>query len=163
MTLRVHDLRRDMNELATETWLKIATGDPRGLRFGENALTDHNLWILDQKHAGLNVHHFNQYEEKKSGADWEWWIGSASTGWLCLRIQAKRVQRKTYPELDHPGSGDNDHQYDTLIDSCDLTQGQYPLHVFYNGWTQSYFGDPAGWAKPAKWRACPRNAAPGVR
>lgn len=150
-----------MNDLAEETWSKISTGGPRGLNFGEDSLTDHNLWILDRQHPGLNVHHYNQSEERYSGADWEWWIGSDARGWICLRIQAKRIYKKSYPQLDHPGEGDSDYQYDTLIDSCDLSHGQYPLHVFYNGWAKDHFGDQTGWAKPANWLACPRSAQPG--
>ncbi|MET8838036.1 DUF6615 family protein [Micromonospora sp. NPDC004540] len=154
-------LRRDMNDLAVETWRKIETGDAQGLTFGENSLTDHNLWTLAQKHPGLNVHRFSQNREKETGADWEWWIGSMAQGWLCLRVQAKRAYRRTYPELDHAGNGDDDYQYDTLINSCNVMTGEYPLHVFYNGWKRKYFGHDSGWAAPAKWRACSGNAEPG--
>ncbi|MBY8863897.1 hypothetical protein K7711_46060 [Nocardia sp. CA2R105] len=77
------------------------------------------------------------------GADWEWWVGSASDGWLCLRIQAKRINASGYPMLDHPGFEDNDHQYDTLIEAC-RDPHFLPYHVFYNGWERTRFQAPDG-------------------
>lgn len=32
---------------------------------------------------------FSRHGESRSGADWEWWIGSKRLGWRCARIQAK--------------------------------------------------------------------------
>lgn len=159
MPLNVALLRRDMNQLAVETWQKIDTGDRQGTRFREDSLTDHNLWILARDHPGLNLRRFNQSEEKSTGADWEWWIGADSMGWICLKIQAKRNYGASYPRLDHPGDSDGDYQYDTLINSCSR-DGEYPLHVFYNGWSRRSFGSDSGWPQSARWRACTGNLTP---
>jgi hypothetical protein len=84
--LNVTRLRCDMNRLAVETWRKNDTGDRQGVRFREDSLTDHSLRVLARDHPGFNVHRFNQSEEKRTGADWEWWIGADSTGWICLSL-----------------------------------------------------------------------------
>jgi hypothetical protein len=157
--LNVGKLRRDMNRLAVETWRKIEIGDRQGIRFGEDSLTDHNLWTLAQDHPGLNVYRFSQRQEKNTGADWEWWIGADRTGWICLRIQAKRNYAMSYPRLDHPGNNDDDFQYDALINSCSR-DGQYPLHVLYNGWHRHAFGTDNGWPEAADWLACAGNLRP---
>lgn len=159
MSLNVNKLRRDMDRLAVDTWRKIETGDRQGIRFREDSLTDHNLWTLARDHPGLNVYQFSQREERKTGADWEWWIGADSTGWICLRIQAKRNYGKSYPQLDHPGNNDDDFQYDTLINSCGR-DGEYPLHVLYNGWHQYAFGADNGWPENASWLACAGGLRP---
>jgi hypothetical protein len=148
-----------MDRLAIETWRKIDTGDRQGITFREDSLTDHNLWVLVRDHPGLNVHRFNQSEEKRTGADWEWWIGADSTGWICLRIQAKRNYGISYPRLDHPGNDDDDYQYDTLINSC-WQDGQYPLHVLYNGWHRHAFGTDNGWPRSARWLPCTGDLRP---
>ncbi|WBB53892.1 DUF6615 family protein [Verrucosispora sp. WMMD573] len=160
MTLDVRRLRHQMNELAVETWHKIETGDRVGLKFSETSITDHNLWILDRSHPTLTVHKLNQNQEALVGADWEWWIGSTREGWIRLAIQAKRVHGRSYSQLGHPGNADDNYQYDLLIDSCDLRYGEYPLHIFYNGWPIGRFREGDGWAHPAEWRACPRSFQP---
>lgn len=160
MPLHKERLRSDLNRLAELTWKKIETGDRSGLAFREDSITDHNLWELSQAHPDLHVYRYNQAQERTSGADWEWWIGSHQDGWLCLRIQAKRVYGSSYPELVHAGRGDDDFQYDTLIDSCDEKRGEYPIHVFYNGWQHGRFKSGTYWAAPAAWRACPNGRGP---
>lgn len=160
MPLHRELLRKDLNRLAELTWKKIETGDRSGLTFREDSITDHNLWELSQAHPDLHVYRYNQVQERTSGADWEWWIGSHQDGWLCLRIQAKRVHKASYPELGHAGRGDSDFQYDTLIESCDEKSGEYPMHVFFNGWHQGRFKQGTYWAWPAAWRACPNGRGP---
>lgn len=140
----------DLDLLADETWVRIVEGDQRGLRVREDTVTDMNLLDLDIRHTGLHVHRYTQNAESISGADWEWWIGHGGE-WLCLRIQAKRVDGMTYRQLDHPGERADEYQYDTLIRRSQ-TDGPHihPIYVFYNGWRQ-------GWPRSTKWNACPNG------
>lgn len=122
-----------MDRLASETWRKVEFGDQSGIKFREDSLTEHNLLQLRMVHPQLKVRRFNQSQEKTVGADWEWWVGSPTERWYCLRIQAKRAHGSAYKYLDHPGVKLGSYQYETLIDSCKRTSGMYPFHVFYNG------------------------------
>lgn len=150
-TFRLNQHQREklvsaMDDLAIRTWDLIVEGDARGLRVREDTITDLNLLALDTAGLGLFVHRFTQQAEYTSGADWEWWIGAAGH-WLCLRMQAKRVDVDTYRQLDHPGHGSDDYQYDVLINGC-REPWLHPLYVFYNGWAD-------GWPADAAWNACP--------
>lgn len=148
-----------MDRLASQTWDKVARGDKWGLKFREDSLTDHNLFELATLHPALVVDKHNGYREKRSGADWEWWVGSVATGWVALRVQAKRLHGFGFDYLDHAGALPGERQYDTLIRECASLPAHYPLHVFYSGWHT-----PAGhnqWPSDAVWHACPRSEGPG--
>ena len=143
-----------MDDLAHATWLRILTGDDRGIRQREDTITETILLDLDVRQPDLIVHRFNQNEENAVGADWEWFIGSDRAGWFCLRIQAKRVDQGQYKQLGHPGHGTDDYQYDTLIRSCSESTAatgvkSFPYYVFFNGF--------AKWPSDATWSGCPRG------
>jgi hypothetical protein len=154
----VRALKQRMDRLAVQTWRKIEVGGKLNLSFAETSITDHNLFVLANRHPWLRVHKFTQSRESTVGADWEWFIGAQQTGWLCLRIQAKRVYDGRYRELTHPGHGEDSYQYDTLIAGC--TRGEIPLHVFYNGWDADAFATGSRWPGSSIWRACPRGNPP---
>jgi len=80
-----------MNWLATRTWQDYADSSKYRLSLDEETTTDRNLLELRRSFPDLHVHKYTRQREHIVGADWEWWIGSDSEGWLCLRIQAKRV------------------------------------------------------------------------
>ncbi|MEU5760462.1 DUF6615 family protein [Nocardia sp. NPDC047648] len=142
------DLRSTMNWLAVRTWKDYADSSLYRLSLDEETTTDRNLLELRRSFPDLHVHKFTRQREHTVGADWEWWVGSDSEGWLCLRIQAKRVFATTYKQLDHPGTKrgrhQGRHQYDTLISSCKLAGYLFPFHVFYNGWEASRFARQGG-------------------
>lgn len=145
------DLRRTMNQLAWDTWLEYEDGSRYGLEPGEESITDRNLLELRRRHPGLHVHKYTHVKERKVGADWEWWIGSDAEGWICLRIQAKRIHSKHYAMLEHPGAEEGEFQYQTLIGGCAEAAHIFPFHVFYNGWEPTRFAtgpvpeDVAAW------------------
>ncbi|WP_146099033.1 DUF6615 family protein [Nocardia nova] len=134
----MNTLRAFMDELAAQTWWKYRDGHSLGLAPAEESVTDSNLLELHRRFPQLAVRRLTKSAEKRVGADWEWWVGSASDGWLCLRIQAKRINDSGYPMLDHPGFEDDDRQYEALIRSCQDTHF-FPYHVFYNGWERTRF------------------------
>ncbi|MEU2104568.1 MULTISPECIES: DUF6615 family protein [unclassified Nocardia] len=142
------DLCSAMNWLAVRTWQDYADSSRYRLSLDEETTTDRNLLELRRLFPDLHVHKYTRQREHTVGADWEWWIGSDSEGWLCLRIQAKRVFATTYKQLDHPGAKRGVHQgkyqYDTLISSCRMAGYIFPFHVFYNGWEASRFARRSG-------------------
>ncbi len=156
--LNILALAKDLDRLANETWEKITLGDPWGLKFREDSVTDHNLFDLARKHPRLLVDKHSGRREKRSGADWEWWVGSDPLGWVVLRIQAKRLHGFNFSMLDHDGELDHEKQYETLIRQCLGRPGHYPFHVFYSGWADAA-GKPA-WPSDACWNVCPAGVRP---
>lgn len=155
--MNLFDLRDSMEALAWATWLDYRDGFRYGLIPGEESITDRNLLELRREHPDdLHVHRYTRNKERQVGADWEWWIGTDDDGWLCVRIQAKRIYTKTYETLDHPGAKESEFQYQTLIRSC-LKSHVYPFHVFYNGWEPDRFrlddrdDDVEAWAANPWW------------
>lgn len=63
----------------------------------------------------LHIKKFTRHQERRNGADWEWWVGSDDDGWLCPRVQAKRIYDQRYERLDHRDDTTRVFQYDTLI------------------------------------------------
>lgn len=149
-----------MDELADLTWDKVAKGEQWGVKFREDSLTDHNLFTLASAFPQLLVQKHSGPTETNSGADWEWWVGSDATGWVVLRVQAKRAHGYTFERLDHRGTYPGEYQYDTLIRECAQRPAHYPLHVFYSGW-DDLAGAPL-WPADALWQACPNRKPPGT-
>ncbi|MGY2058153.1 DUF6615 family protein [Nocardia gipuzkoensis] len=139
----IADLRFMMDMLAVRTWRNYRDGHLLGLTPGEESVTDANLLDLHRQFPQLGIRRLTKAAEKRIGADWEWWIGSGADRWLCIRVQAKRINKTGYPTLNHEGLDDDDHQYDTLIKSCTDTY-TFPYHVFYNGWEDDRFRTRAG-------------------
>lgn len=127
--------------------------------FGETSFTEWLLVSLESQHV-IQQYQFNQAQEPRLGADWEWWIGSDRIGWRCARLQAKRAYsskvpgRPTYSELGHiiGRAKPDSRQIDRLIaysmngtDAETLRPDPYlkgvitPYYVFYNGWPASEF------------------------
>ena len=128
-------LRTELDDLAATTWHKIEVGPTRGLTFGEESLTDHNLFELDRRCPGVEVYKFNHNEEVHNGADFEWYVGGQSAGWLGMRFQAKKLDDGHYLQLGHRTAGVR--QYDLLLRNAHL-DNMWPLYCFYNGWEGSW-------------------------
>lgn len=125
-----------MDLIALRTWDDYEDGYPVGLAPGETSVTDALLLDLYRGFPQIGVRRLTPAHENRIGADWEWWIGSPAEGWLCLRIQAKRIYDIGYNALDHKQDGH--YQYETLIESCQEPH-VLPYHVFYNGWERTRF------------------------
>ena len=109
-----------------------------GVGMGEVGITDRNLLALRRQHPDLLVHKHSAREEVRTGADWEWWIGTAS-GWTCLVFQAKRLgdDGRYHGLTKVQPSGLR--QVDALIRACwdrsNRLQGVvWPLYCLYNSW-----------------------------
>lgn len=141
-----------MNATARAGWSAVADGDDFGLRLREDTVTEGALLHLARRFPLLVLQKFNQAEEKSSGGDWEWFVGSRRHGWISFRVQAKRMDDLRYRQLSHGGQLPGERQYDTLIrDSAAARVPTFPFHVFFNGWS-------GGWPKGMDWNACPNGA-----
>src|SRR5438552_1899160 len=103
---------------------------------GEVGITDHNMLVLRREHPSLIVHKHPSQEEVQTGADWEWWLNTAS-GWICLVFQAKLLDVNGRYSGITKGRAEGKPQVDILLRSClqrsELLDGTvWPLYCFYN-------------------------------
>jgi hypothetical protein len=131
-------LRPTLDNLARTTWTDIADGRRFGVGMGEVSITDRNMLALRREHPSLLVHKHSVYEEAQTGADWEWWLGTAD-GWICLVFQAKVLDANSrYPGITK-GQAAGKPQVDVLLRSClrrseRLNGAVWPLYCLYNSW-----------------------------
>ncbi len=139
-----------LDDLSAETWHKVSIGPSRGLTFGEESITDHNLFELDRRCPKVEVYKFNKAEEPMNGADFEWWVGNDGTGWIGIRFQAKKLDDGNYVELRHRIRGLR--QYDLLLENA-WRDNVWAFYCFYNGWE-------CGWPDDVPNAACPKGYVP---
>jgi hypothetical protein len=130
-TLHAMSLCATFHTRAIATWLDIALGERIGLVPGEESITDYHLLAIQRAHPlEVRAHRYSKWKESRaSGADWEWWLGGYS-GWVALRIQAKKIdfRKQWFPGLDKSSWGKR--QVDRLIESS--TQDHVaPWYCFY--------------------------------
>jgi uncharacterized protein DUF6615 len=120
-------------ERAVATWDYVVTAAAAGFDAREETLTENNLVEVYRRHpVEVRLRKFSPHvESRRSGADWEWWIGGRA-GWLGLRIQAKRLNRGLrYETLAYQSR--NGRQVD-LLRASSAADGLVPLYCFYNAW-----------------------------
>jgi hypothetical protein len=152
MVSDIAGLRPTLENLARTTWLDVAEGRRLGVPMGEIGITDRNMLALRREHPTLLVHKHSIHEEVRTGADWEWWLGT-SDGWICLVFQAKLLAANgRYPGITK-GQMEGKPQVDLLLRSC-LRRSErlggpiWPLYCFYNSWAGTWpedvpkFDDP---------------------
>jgi Family of unknown function (DUF6615) len=120
-----------LHRRAVTTWSNLLTAHHSGLSLGEESITDFNLLeIASAHHREVRTYKWTKFREGRySGADWEWWFGSA-TGWLGVRIQAKCLDLtvSSFPRLSHTSY--KKRQVDRLIESS-AKDSVVPLYCFY--------------------------------
>ncbi|OOR62248.1 hypothetical protein BLX04_15000 [Bacillus mycoides] len=118
-------------KLAEDTWERIEYGENLNCRQSEETITDINL--LDIMRAELKnvvVSKANKGNEKFTGLDWEWWIGSNSTGWWRYAIQAKKISPEgKYAKLRHKVK---DEYQINILERYSKANNCIPLYCFYN-------------------------------
>lgn len=141
------DVRRYLRGLAGWTWNRQAQALSHGLSLQEETLTEMLLLKLAKsgQPLGLRTRMFTRKEESRNGADWEWYIRSASCT-MRLRVQAKRLYANgKYDALKPSGS-----QCGKLIKQAGKAQ---PLYIFFNhGKTRAFSGlGSHGFKGPSFW------------
>jgi hypothetical protein len=105
---------------------------------GETGITDRNMLALRREHPSLVVHKHAAHEEIRTGADWEWWLGTPD-GWICLVFQAKVLSAAGRYSGITKGTSEGKLQIDILLRHC-LSRSErlggtvWPLYCFYNSW-----------------------------
>lgn len=142
-------LAADLDVLALETWQKVYLGPVNRLGFREESITEHNLFWLSQQHPNLKIRKFGTSEERRNGADWEWWLGSPTDGWVGIRFQAKKLSNGRYLEIGYRAELEERIQCQVLVEEVrNQAQGRalFPFYCFYNGWD-----DASGWPAGVEW------------
>ena len=121
-----------LSTLSGETWERLRDALQLSVSFGEETVTD--LLALDINRHGLATSTFDQTtkpEEAVIGADYEWWVGDDSIGWIRMAVQAKKLilSRKQY-NFSSPRKRTRS-QID-LLESYANKVGAFPLYCLYN-------------------------------
>ena len=125
------DLRDTMRQEAGWVWRTMARATSLRVFLNEETITETVLFRLADAAQGRNflVRPFTKSEEKKNGADWEFWF-AFGPNLVGLRVQAKRLFRSgRYDSLDPTGE-----QTKNLISQANIC---VPVFVFYNGANKS--------------------------
>jgi hypothetical protein len=120
------ELRDAMRHEAGWVWREMARAASLGVFLNEETITETILLRLAvaAQGNGFLVFPFTKPEEKKNGADWEFWFGFGRK-LIGLRVQAKRLYPSgRYDSLEPTGT-----QIDNLIAQA---HNCVPVFVFYN-------------------------------
>jgi hypothetical protein len=119
-------------KLASYTWQRILYSEEFKISQGEETITDLNLLeIAMSQYSGVKVIKTAKYDEKNQGADWEWWIGNSSIGYLRYAVQAKKIDKKFihYKSLGHKVESERQIH---ILERYARNNGAIPLYCFYN-------------------------------
>lgn len=124
---------------AHQVWSDMSDAARFDISLGEETTTEHLLLRLARKHSGrgLTIKTFTKNVERDNGADWGFWFENGSKKGLPVRVQAKRLFRKSgcYDQLYHPYKGPSK-SGQTWANQCEAMlgwgDGAVPLYVFYN-------------------------------
>lgn len=119
---------------------RLTRADTLGVSQSEETITESLLLEMasDARWAFV-VKSFNKRAEGRTGADWDWWIGSNLLGWLRLAVQAKRLgsMSRTYDMLYHrvgKGSPNGVPRIQmNLLRTYAIQSNSLPVYCLYNG------------------------------
>ena len=145
------ELEVALERLSSETWerlraIKAFSRRPvpfNSVRLGETTITD--LAMMELCRLGLARSIFIQtppHKEARRGTDFEWWVGSANTGWFRLAVQAKKLDMKKEQYLGLGQKVNGKLQIDVLERYAERNRVT-PLYCFYNYSIRA--GDPKYW------------------
>lgn len=121
--------------LESWTWQNMEQSDRTGLQVGEESITDFALLFLRTNNPRtVFIRKFTRRQERKTGADWEWWFTDGRR-WFAMRVQAKRLNSRTqtYDNLIRGSQANHARQVNDLIRSANGQNPQfYPAYCFYN-------------------------------
>ena len=123
-----------IRRLARRSWKDLRHSEQLDLSLSEESITDYLVLALVRKHGDLiAVQKYTKQEQgSTTGADWEWWFGGKS-GWMGLRVQAKKLRDGRYSHLEHKVKGTRKKRYNLLISNA-VKFDLYPIYCFYNYW-----------------------------
>lgn len=118
-------------KLAVTTWEAIENAFEHKISFGEDAITSINLLALKNASFPNLAIADTRPEESTKGCDFEFWIGSYSTGWYRYAIQAKKitVSSERYQSLNHKVAGISQI---SILETYAKANDALPLYCLFN-------------------------------
>ena len=113
---------------AWKTWWDLGDSQRLNISISEESITDMLLLEMLRRTKRIVCKKFTRHEERKSGADWQWWFISGNRGFP-IRIQAKRLYPcGRYKELKYK-KGSRYDQTNTLLRTA-RNDGFFALVLF---------------------------------
>ena len=127
------DITSTFHELGDSTSRKLeyANRSYVDLNYGEETITEFNLLEIRRRHHKIvEILAFTKPEERKIGADWEWWIiGRIYT--YKMRVQAKLTKSGEKVDFTYKSKSSNKLQRDILIEKAERDEMQ-PVYCIYS-------------------------------
>lgn len=120
--------------LACDTWDEIGASRQVNHQLREDTFTDLNMLALKLRHHDqVKTRVYNNREEGRNGADWEWWFAGLNGLWIGFRVQAKIINNFSHEfEHLHYQNRNNVYQCDRLIQSALANPiPRIPLYCLY--------------------------------
>ncbi|SRR5258706_6911292 len=132
-------LCKTFQDLSRSTWTLLRRGRQQGVQINEETIT--NLLMLrlqETKSPYLRVKSFSKKQESRTGADWEWWLGSPGS-WVGFRLQAKVINFSSdrFEHLYYVPPGGVPQYQRLLDDALHAWPRRIPLYCLYIHWQQS--------------------------
>ena len=81
--------------LSKSTWSLLRRGRKQGVQINEETITNILMLRLQETNSPhLRIKSYSKKQESRTGADWEWWLGTPVT-WVGFRLQAKVINFTT--------------------------------------------------------------------
>ncbi|TNE56836.1 MAG: hypothetical protein EP341_04475 [Sphingomonadales bacterium] len=159
MTKPSAGMRPYLRSLAGWAWNRQNDAKKHGLSLQEETLTEMLLLRLAKECGplGLHVKMFTRPQEKRNGADWEWFVRGSGCA-VGYRVQAKRLYSSGPLKGQYGGHNPTGTQTDKLIKMAGTSC--VPLYVFYNHSSSSVFDGrgAVGFRGPSFWGCSYANA-----
>lgn len=130
------DTLRVLEEISKDIWGLLTAAHHLDVRLGEETLTDLASLQLSRARPAVQVRMLPKRDEAVLGADWDWWVGSSTSGWVRILIQAKKLflPDATYRHLRHKVADDGlpEFQFDRL-EAYASAKGALAYYCFFNG------------------------------
>jgi len=156
-------IRPYLRALSGWAWNRQNDAKTHGLSLQEETLTEMLLLRIakDCKSLGLQVKMFTRHEEKRNGADWEWFVKGQRCS-IGYRIQAKRLYHAGPLRGQYGGHDPKGPQTAKLIK--DAGTNNIPIYIFYNHSSTTVFGGrrSRGFRGPSYW-GCSYASASSVK
>ena len=156
-------IRPYLRSLAGWAWNRQNDAKAHGLSLQEETLTEMLLLRIakDCKPLGLRVKMFTRHEEKRNGADWEWFVRGRQCS-IGYRVQAKRLYHAGPFRGQYGGHDPKGSQTARLIRNAG--KKNVPIYMFYNHSSTTVFHGlrSSGFRGPSYW-GCSYASASSVK
>lgn len=125
-----------LRSVSNHVWGLLTAAHRLNVSLNEATLTDLVSLQLSRARPEVQVRMLPKNEEAVVGADWDWWVGNASVGWVRILVQAKKLflPDARYRHLRHKVVDDGlpELQFDRL-EAYAASEEALAYYCFFNG------------------------------